>query len=114
MAGQLLQTDILDRVTFNGNIEGILNPKTQDFNATVSGQIDSIQVNDYTYKDIRLNGDIQNRKFDGKLVVNDTNLKFNFDGQFDLNVPVPVFNFNMLVEKADLKALNLISAYKKS
>jgi len=114
MAGKLLQTEILDRVTFNGNIEGILNPKTQDFNATVSGQIDSIQVNNYTYKDIRLNGDIQNRKFDGKLVVNDTNLKFSFDGEFDLNIPVPVFNFNMLVEKADLKALNLISAYKKA
>lgn len=114
MAGQLFQTELLDRVTFNGNIQGILNPKTHDFNATVSGQIDSIQLNNYKYKDIHLNGDIQNRKFDGNLVVNDANLKFRFDGVFDLNVPVPVFNFNMLVEKADLKALNLVSSYKKS
>ena len=113
-AGELLQTEILDRVTFNGNIQGLLNPKTQDFNATVSGQIDSIQVNNYNYKDIHLNGDIKNRKFEGNLVVNDQNLKFRFDGGFDLNVPVPVFNFTMLMEKADLNALNLLSAYKQS
>lgn len=114
MAGKLLQTELLDRISFNGDIQGILNPKTHDFLAKVSGRIDSVQVNNYNYKNIKLNGDILNKKFDGSLLVDDPNLKFRFDGEFDLNVPVPVFNFNMLVEKADLKALKLAERYRQS
>jgi len=112
--GQLFQSEVLDGVTFNGNIQGVLNPKTQNFNAKVAGQIDSVMVNQYKYKNIKLNGDILNKRFDGNLVVDDQNLKFRFDGKFDLNVPVPVFNFTMLVEKADLKAMNVVGQYKES
>ena len=112
--GQLVQTDLLNLITFNGDIQGLLNQQTQDFKATVSGKIDSVFVNNYQYKNVQLNGDILNKKFDGSLVANDPNLKFHFDGKFDLNVPVPVFNFNILVEKADLKAINLVDTYEKS
>ncbi|MDP3644476.1 MAG: translocation/assembly module TamB domain-containing protein [Bacteroidota bacterium] len=112
--GQLLQSDLLDRITFNGDINGVLNPQTRDFKASVSGQIDSIMVNHYQYENIELSGDILNKRFDGSLIVDDPNLRFRFDGEFDLNVPVPVFNFNMQVEKADLKALKLVDNFKES
>ncbi|MDP2335330.1 MAG: translocation/assembly module TamB domain-containing protein [Bacteroidota bacterium] len=112
--GQLVQLALFDRITFNGAVKGILNQQTHDFMAAVSGKIDSINVNNYQYENIQLNGDILNKRFNGSLLANDPNLKFQFNGEFDLNVPVPVFNFNMLVEKADLKALNLVSKFKKS
>lgn len=112
--GNLVQSDLLDRITFNGDIKGLLNQQTHDFMASVSGKIDSINVYNYQYKNIQLSGDILNKRFDGSLVIDDPNLKFRFAGAFDLNVPVPVFNFNMLVEKADLKVLKLIDSYKKS
>ena len=112
--GELAQTEILDRITFNGDIKGELNPKTHIFMAKVSGQIDSMMVNQYQYKNIRLNGDILNKRFDGNLVIDDPNLKFRFDGAFDLNVPVPIFNFNMLVDKADLIALKLVERSTES
>jgi hypothetical protein len=112
--GQLVQTDILERITFNGDIQGVLNQNTHNFMAKVSGQIDSMMVNRYNYKNIHLNGDILNKRFDGTLIADDANLKFRFDGQFDLNVRVPEFNFNMVVEKADLKALKLVEKYKQS
>lgn len=111
---ELAQTDILDKVTFNGDIKGLLNQRNHDFSATVTGRIDSLLMNDYQYKNIELNGDILNKRFDGSLVADDPNLKFHFDGEFDLNVPVPVFNFNMLVEKANLKALKLVRKFKES
>jgi hypothetical protein len=111
---ELAQTDILDRITFNGDIKGILNPNTHNFEAKVSGQIDSMIVNQYQYKNIHLNGDILNKRFDGNLVIDDPNLKSRFDGAFDLNVPVPVFNFKMLVENADLNALKLTNSFKES
>ena len=112
--GELVQTEILDRITFNGDIKGVLDPNTHNFMAEVSGQIDSMIVNQYNYKNIHLEGDILNKRFDGSLIADDPNLRFRFDGQFDLNVHVPVFNFNMMVEKANLKALNLERKYKES
>jgi len=112
--GKLVQTELLDRITFNGDIKGVLNPQTHHFMASVSGQIDSVMVNQYQYENIQLSGDILNRQFDGSLIADDPNLKFRFDGSFDLNVPVPVFNFNMQVEKANLKAMNLVGKYKES
>jgi hypothetical protein len=112
--GELLQTDILGGITFNGDIKGILNQKNSNFAAKVSGHIDSIKVLEYQYKNIQMNGDILNKKFDGSMVVDDPNLKLKFDGKFDLNVPVPVFNFDMLVEKADLRALNFDRKFKQS
>jgi hypothetical protein len=111
---ELAQTDILDRITFNGDIKGILNPNTHNFQAKVTGQIDSMMINRYQYKNISLNGDLLNERFEGNLVVDDQNLKLNFDGAFDLNVPVPIFNFKMNVEKADLKALKLTDKFKES
>ena len=112
--GKLVQSDLLDRITFNGDIKGVLNPQSHNFMASVSGQIDSVMVNQYQYKNIELSGDILNKRFDGSLIVDDPNLQFRFDGAFDLNVPVPVFDFNMQVEKADLRALNLVSRFKES
>lgn len=111
---ELAQTNLLDRVTFNGDVKGILNQNSHDFTAAVSGRIDSLSVNNYEYKDIELVGDIQNKQFNGSLNANDPNLKFHFDGAFDLNVPVPVFNFNMLVENANLRAINLVDNFKES
>lgn len=112
--GKLLQSELLDRITFNGDIKGILNPQTNDFSAAVSGRVDSIKVDQYQYENIELSGDIFNKRFDGNLIVDDPNLRFRFDGKFDLNVPVPVFNFNMQVEKADLVALKLVDKFQKS
>lgn len=112
--GQLVQTELLDKITFNGDIKGVLTPTTRDFKATVAGRIDSLTVNEYQYKNIQLNGDILNKRFDGSLLVDDQNLKFRFNGAFDLNVPVPVFNFDMLVDKADLRALKFGNKFKQS
>ncbi|MFY9151501.1 MAG: translocation/assembly module TamB domain-containing protein [Prolixibacteraceae bacterium] len=112
--GKLFRTDVLGRITFNGDITGLLNQQTNNFSARVSGQIDSTMINDYQYHNIGLKGEIINKRFDGSLLVNDPNLKFRFDGKFDLNVPVPEFNFDMLVDKADLKALKLDHAFSKS
>jgi hypothetical protein len=112
--GELVQSNLLDRVTFNGDVKGLLNQQTHDFSASVTGRIDSLYLNDYQYKNIELTGDILNKQFTGSLVADDPNLKFKFDGAFNLNVPIPVFDFSMLVEKANLKALKLGSKFNES
>ena len=78
----MVQTDILDRITFNGDVKGLLDQNTHDFSASVSGRIDSLMMNDYPYKNIELKGDVLNKSFKGNLVADDPNLKFHFDGGF--------------------------------
>ncbi len=111
---ELTQTDLLEKVTFNGNIKGFLNQQNHDFSATLTGKIDSLTMNDYQYKNFELSGDIENKQFKGSLTANDPNLKFQFNGEFNLNIPIPVFNFEMMVEKANLKALKLIKGFNES
>ena len=111
---ELSQTELLQKVTFNGSVKGLLNQRNHDFSASVTGKIDSLTLNDYQYKNFELAGDIENKQFSGSLTANDPNLKFQFDGEFNLNVPVPVFNFNMNVEKANLKALKLVNLFNES
>lgn len=111
---ELAQSDFLNRITFNGNIKGLLNQQTNDFSATITGKIDSLTMNDYQYKNFELNGDIENKQFKGILTANDPNLKFQFNGGFNLNVPVPMFNFDIMVEKANLKALKLVDGFNQS
>lgn len=110
--GNFFKTDKIGRLTFAGNINGLLNRQTNNFSALVAGRIDSIKVYDYLYKNINMNGEIVNKKFDGSLLVNDPNLKFRFDGEFDLNQPTNIFNFEMDLEKANLKALKLVDDYR--
>lgn len=112
--GKVFNTEILDGITFNGNVKGILNKLNNDFSAKISGKIDSVYVNDYQYRNINLSGDVLNKKFDGSLLIDDPNLQLRFAGKMDFNVRVPVFNFDMLLEKADLKAMNLDKTYKTS
>ncbi len=112
--GQLFQSEVLDKITFNGDIKGLLDQHNRNFKGTVSGKIDSVFVNNYTYRNLQLNGDIINKRFNGSLLADDPNLKFRFDGEFDLNVPIPVFNFKMSVEKADLRVMNLVTTFKES
>lgn len=112
--GELVQTNLLDHVTFDGNISGLLNQVTSDFSASVSGKIDSIDINQYHYRNIQMNGDIENKKFDGNLLADDPNLKMSFEGEFNLNKPEPDFNFKMNVERANLIAMNLVDRFKRS
>jgi hypothetical protein len=114
LAGPLTGTDLVGPLSFDGTIRGTLNQNSNDFSAEVVGRIDSIEINQYQYRNIDLNGDIKNKQFDGRLIVDDPNLKMQFDGKFNLNVPVPIFNFDLMVENANLKAMNLDHSFAQS
>ncbi len=105
--GELLGQKDVGTITFNGNVKGEINQGTQDFMAKVDGKVDSVKLMQYSYKDISLNGKFEDEKFDGSLNINDKNLQLAFNGKLDFNTDVPVFDFDMHVDKADFKALKL-------
>jgi len=77
-------------------------------NARVSGKIDTFFYRDYPYRDITLNGKFEKYVFDGKVVSDDPNVDFVFDGNINLKDSIPVFDFSANVRRLDLGVLQLV------
>lgn len=77
-------------------------------NTKVSGKIDTFYYNGYPYRDIKLNGKFEKYVFDGKVVSDDPNVDFVFDGNINLKDSIPVFDFSAKIRRLDLGILKLV------
>jgi hypothetical protein len=77
-------------------------------NARVSGKIDTFFYNKYPYRNIKLNGKFEKYVFDGKVVSDDPNVDFVFDGNINLKDSIPVFDFSANIRRLDLGVLQLV------
>ncbi|HKJ41498.1 MAG TPA: translocation/assembly module TamB domain-containing protein [Sunxiuqinia sp.] len=112
--GQFTQYPKFGELTFNGQINGSISRLTRAFDAAVEGVVDSLEFNNYKFKNLTLDGNVQDRKFEGDFSIKDPNLDANFAGKLDFNSPVPKFDFEMTLGKANLRALNLDHLHEKS
>ncbi len=112
--GDFFEGDLLKKLSYNGNISGKYNKEKHLLFADVEGKVDYIDLNNYELKNIGLKGNISGKRFDGQMSVADENLNFDFEGSFDFNPEVPVFDFVMDMNRANLIALNLDRTYKLS
>ncbi|MFM2190057.1 MAG: hypothetical protein RL491_443, partial [Bacteroidota bacterium] len=64
-------------------------------NATLIGNIYTLQAYGYNYKSIDINGQFKDKVFDGKLNVDDPNLSMDFTGLIDLKSARPSYVFNV-------------------
>lgn len=78
-------------------------------NTAVTGQVYSIDFNDYTYNDLKVSGILKDQLFDGSLVSNDENIQFDFTGLADFSAQRNNFNFVADVAYADFEKLNFIN-----
>ncbi|WP_289054026.1 translocation/assembly module TamB domain-containing protein [Carboxylicivirga marina] len=97
--------DVSMSVAINGRRKS-----AKDYNAFLSGVVDTFSVNGYKYKNIRLNGLFANEKFDGDFLIDDPNGQVGFNGKIDLSGDVPHFSF--LAHLTDLK-LDKLNLYNK-
>ncbi len=86
----------------------------QDFDAFLNGVIDTLTINQYDYKNIRLNGLFANNKFDGDFLIDDPNGQVGFNGKIDLSGEIPNFSFLARLTDIKLDRLNLSSKHKNS
>lgn len=77
----------------------------------IDGNIKRLNLKGYAYKDIKANGHFNNKGFDGKLSIKDPNLMADFNGIIDLSKKIPVFHFNLDLDRFDPKALKLYDKY---
>ncbi len=106
--GSLVENNKVGRTTLDFNVEG-KGFVQKTLNTEVIGEVYSVVFNNYEYKDIKVSGILKEQLFDGTLVSNDENLKFNFKGLADFGKNRNDFNFIASVEYADLKKLNFIN-----
>ncbi|RIH64879.1 hypothetical protein D1164_12625 [Mariniphaga sediminis] len=114
MLGELLKTEQVGNITFNGMVDGYYDLAGHSFAGEFDGGISQVDINNYTYRNIQLDGILNKRMFDGLVVMNDSNLQFDFLGKVNFNPEVPVFDFRLDLHKALPGKLNLGERYPNS
>ncbi|MBK7963890.1 MAG: translocation/assembly module TamB domain-containing protein [Bacteroidetes bacterium] len=100
-------SNVLGKTTLKAKLEG-KGFDLKNINANIEGEVASLELYNYNYSNIDLNGHFENKLFTGELLVDDPHLNLNFEGDIDFTKELPVFNFNSSIRKIDLTALNLL------
>ncbi len=110
---KLLNSDKVGNITMSISTKGTkLSGKA--LKGSVIGEINSLDILNYKYNDIKLDGKYDGSGFDGSVSVNDKNILADFKGIIDLTKKLPVFDFDLKVENANLNALNFTKQYAGS
>ena len=80
------------------------NPK-----AKIEGDIIEVEAHHYAYHNINLDGTLQQKRFEGKVIANDPHAKFNFEGKLNFADSIPTYDFQANVQQVDLLALKITS-----
>ena len=112
--GDLIKTKHVGTITANGSVDGYFIPENQLVAGRFEGGISRVKINNYFYENIRLDGMLDNRMFDGFIAMNDSNLQFDFLGKVNFNPEVPVFDFQLDLKKALPGNLNLSTRFPNS
>lgn len=105
--GKLTGQDQLGILTFHGKVSG----KGFDMNGNLylNGTIPQFDFNNYTYRNITVDGNLQGKEFKGKINVLDSNAILNVDGFVNLKDPTkPELNVYTDITNANLRALHFI------
>ncbi len=97
----------LGRTSFKADVEGS-GLTLETVNARMDGLITSLEINQYEYNNIDVNGRFARKKFEGELSVSESNLNLDFTGSIDLSKSVAEYDFTATIEDAKLARLNLI------
>ncbi|MHA4810714.1 translocation/assembly module TamB domain-containing protein [Flavitalea flava] len=106
--GPFLDNDDLGKISFTGKVAGV-GLRSSTLNATLDGTIKNLDFHNYTYQQIKVNGAIAKKKFNGELISGDSNLDARLNGLVDFSQEHPRFDFDAQVGKADLMKLHFIN-----
>ncbi|MDO9152600.1 MAG: translocation/assembly module TamB domain-containing protein [Paludibacter sp.] len=75
---------------------------------TIKANVSEFFLNNYTYRDIKFDGEYDGTGFNGNALIEDKNINARFKGIIDLTKKLPVYDFDLKIEHANLYVLNLI------
>ncbi|CAL2084722.1 translocation and assembly module TamB [Tenacibaculum sp. 190524A02b] len=104
--GVFANDPLLGKISLRADVNGS-GFNIDNINTTIIGKVSSLEFKEYEYKDLNVNGQFQNKKFDGFLSAEDENFKMKFEGLADFSSLVHNFNFEADIDYIDLKKTNL-------
>ena len=105
--GKFLNRKDLGQTTLNLVIDGS-GFSQKNVNAKTSGTISKVFYNQYLYSNITVDGVFKSPLFQGKLHIDDPNLKMEFDGLINIRRTDNKLDFNAKIDYANLVKLNFI------
>ncbi len=99
---------LLGKISLKADVNGS-GFNVDNINTTIIGNISTLDFNKYQYKNLSVNGQFQNKKFDGFLSSEDDNFKMKFEGLADFSSAINKFDFEADIDKIDLKKTNLFT-----
>jgi hypothetical protein len=99
--------ELLGPITLRADLNG-KGFTLSDASVTMNVWIDSVSLNRYTYRHITIQGGLEDKKFNGRMNVDDQNLRLDFNGLVDMGDSLPAFNFDLQVNHAQLFTINLL------
>ncbi|TRW24270.1 translocation/assembly module TamB [Flavobacterium zepuense] len=104
--GSLIKNDSIGSITIKARVKGTgLDPQTA--NASLKGKLVKAEYNSYTYRDLDIDGSINNGNFDVTANMDDPNLDFDLAAKGGFNGKYPNGKVRINVDIADLDKLNL-------
>ena len=99
------KSDFLGNISMKANIDGFAY-SLKKFAGSLTGKIDSIEINRYIYRNITLNGAFTEKTWDGSVNIIDKNIKLDLLGLLNFNKTLPEFDFTLNIANANLYKLN--------
>lgn len=94
-------------VTFISEVKNGIGLTGETARADLTAAVQNFTFRGYTYDNLNIAGNLQNRFFNGDFTINDQNVVFDFKGKVDFTRPKPLFDFNANVKRLALLPLNL-------
>ncbi|MFC2152348.1 translocation/assembly module TamB domain-containing protein [Bacteroidota bacterium] len=105
--GELIPgTDKIGKINMDAKIVGS-SRTNKSVKATTKGTIHNIEINNYNYQNILLDGYLTEKTYDGYFSISDPNIQIDFQGGIDFSKEIPIFKFNASVPNTNLHGLNI-------
>ncbi len=100
------EEELLGKLSMKANLD-MLASSFKAFSGSITGLIDSVDINEYKYRNISLNGIFSEHTWDGSVKISENNIKMDLLGMFDFRSKLPEFDFTLNLAEADLYRLRL-------
>ncbi len=105
--GTLIENEKLGTATLTASVDGkSFDPES--FNTIIKSQVQQFTFNNYSYKDIEIDGNLKLPAYTGTLVSNDPNALLNFNGTLDLSTDKTAVDFKADVQHLNMNALQIV------
>lgn len=112
--GKYFNNPAFGAIAIDLNTKGV-KKHNQAIRGTVKAKLSEFEFNSYNYKNANFDGSYDGTGFNGKINIKDENIEADFTGILDFRNPkIPVFDFDLTLNNANLYTLNLLKTYPEA